>query len=238
MKVRPAIFLCAALLPLLGETAMGQTAASRNTEGNRLFAEGKFGEAERQYLEAQADLPQSPELFYNLGNALVRQKKYDMGLQALNQAAREGDRRLRADSWFNAGDALFEMGNFAEAAQAFAHALRINPGDRDAKHNLELALQKSEEQQKRPEQSAEQDPQERQSGRNPPGQPESRPGPEDNQKKSQPANPKPGQAEQQEGGLTRERALQILDAMQNQEMLEQRRQLERLVRRKATGKDW
>jgi len=238
MKAGPPFFLCAALLLPLAGTALGQTAASKNKEGNRLFSEGKFGEAERQYLEAQADMPQSPELFYNLGNALVRQKKYDMGLQALNQAVRDGDRRLQSDSWFNAGDALFEMGNFGEAAQAFAQALRIDPGDRNAKHNLELALKMSEEQQKRPKQSPEQNPQDRQTGQNPPGQPESQPGPDDNQKKNRPANPKSSQAEQQEGGLTRERALQILDAMQNQEMLEQRRQLERLVRRKATGKDW
>jgi Ca-activated chloride channel family protein len=238
MTARPAVFLCAAILLPLAGPALGQTAASKNKEGNRLFSEGKFGEAERQYLEAQADMPQSPELFYNLGNALVRQKKYDMGLQALNQAAREGDRRVQADSWFNAGDALFEMGNFSEAAQAFAQALRVDPGDRDAKHNLELALKKSEEQQKRPKQSPEQNPQEKQTGQKPPGQPESQPGPDENQRKNQPANPKSSQADQQEGGLTRERALQILDAMQNQELLEQRKQLERLARRKATGKDW
>lgn len=238
MKTRSALFLCAlALLPLAG-TALGQTAASKNREGNRLFSEGQFGEAERQYLEAQAALPQSPELFYNLGNALVRQKKYDMGLQALNQAAHDANRRLQSDSWFNAGDALFEMGNFSEAAQAFAQALRIDPGDRDAKHNLELALKKSEEQQKRPERNPEENPHEQQTGQKPTGQPESQPGPDENQRKNQPANPKSSQAEQQEGGLTRERALQILDAMQNQELLEQRRQLERLVRRKATGKDW
>jgi Ca-activated chloride channel family protein len=238
MKTRSAILLCAVLLLSPTRTAQGQTAASKNREGNRLFSEGKFGEAERQYLEAQADLPQSPELFYNLGNALVRQKKYDVGLQALNQAARDGNRRLQSDSWFNAGDALFQMGNFAQAAQAFAQALRVNPGDRDAKHNLELALKKSEEQKKRPQQNPEQNPQEQQTGQNPPGQPESKPAPEDSQRQNQPANPKSSPAEQQEGGLTRERALQILDAMQNQEMLEQRRQLERLVRRKATGKDW
>jgi len=219
-------------------------AAAKNKEGNRLFREQKFAQAEQAYLEAQADLPDRPELFYNLGNALIKQKKYDLGLQALRQAEARGNKPLQADSWFNIGNALFEMGNFGEAAQAYAQCLRLRPEDRDAKHNLELALEKMKEQPKKPAAAEERAPQQKQQQEQQPqpprpsDQPRQSAGAQDEQEKRQPASPKASRPEGGEGTISRERALQILDALQSQELLEQRKQLERMIRRKTTGRDW
>jgi Ca-activated chloride channel family protein len=238
MKVRWAA-LIAVLLPAMPSVS-AESPASKNGQGNRLFYEGKYPEAEKLYLEAQADLPDRPELFFNLGNALIRQKKYDLGLQALQQAGSKGDRMLRAKSWFNAGNALFELGNFGDAAQAYAQSLRADSSDREAKHNLELALMKLQEQQKRPRQDQEQN--QNKDQQQPGGQ---APDPSEKERESgqkpqenRPADPKSSEADQREGSFTRERALQILDALQNQELLEQKKQLERLARRKVAGRDW
>ncbi|MFH1573383.1 MAG: tetratricopeptide repeat protein [Acidobacteriota bacterium] len=221
------------LLSAAASEARGESGAGKNRNGNRLFSEGRFPEAERAYLEAQADLPERPEIFYNLGNALIKQKKYDLGLQALRQAGAKGDRDLQAASWFNSGNALFEMGNYADAAQAYIQALRLRPSDRDAKHNLELALRKRDEQP--PESGAAEQPQQ-----NPRPQQESRPQdqPQSQEEQNQPADPRSSRPERQEGSFTREQALQILDALQNQELAEQRKQIEQRMRRRATGRDW
>ncbi len=231
------------LTALAVRAGYGQSAAAKNAEGNRFYNDGKYREAEMAYLEAQADLPDRPELFYNLGNALIRQKKYDLGLQSLRQAEGKGDSTLSAASWFNSGNALFEMDNYQDAAQAFAQVLRIHPSDRDAKHNLELALKKLEEQSgssqqptSQPSDSPEQNKQQGGGSRDPDRENQQSPQSADEQKR--PANPEAGQPQSRKEGFSKERALQILDALQNQELAEQRKRIERLMRRKSAGRDW
>jgi tetratricopeptide (TPR) repeat protein len=219
----------------LAQTVSADGAGTQNRTGNQLFEQGKYQEAEKAYLEAQADMPGRPELSYNLGNALIKQKKYDQALQSLRQAIAQGNKGLQASSWYNAGNALFELGSFQDSAQAYIQALRLNPHDRDAKHNLELALRRMEEQkQKQPDQQEQKQPNPDGSGRNQ-GQDTSK---QPEQQEPQPANPKSSPSDRREGGFSRERALQILDALQNQELTDQRRLLERQARRKATGRDW
>src|SRR5262245_38793739 len=94
------------------------TAGSKNKEGNRHFAEGNYDEAFKAYVEAQAKDGDRPELLYNVGNTFIRQKKYEQALQSLRQAASKGDKGLQAESWFNTGNALFDMGKFDDSAQA------------------------------------------------------------------------------------------------------------------------
>jgi len=209
------------LTALAVRAGYGQSAAAKNAEGNRFYNDGKYREAEMAYLEAQADLPDRPELFYNLGNAAT----------------------LSAASWFNSGSALFEMDNYQDAAQAFAQVLRIHPSDRDAKHNLELALKKLEEQSgssqqqtSQPSDSPEQNKQQGGGSRDPDRENQQSPQSADEQKR--PANPEAGQPQSRKEGFSKERALQILDALQNQELAEQRKRIERLMRRKSAGRDW
>ena len=218
-------------------TAAAATPASQNRTGNRLYEQGKYQDAEKAYLEAGAGMPGRPEISYNLGNTLLRQKKYDQALQSLRQAVEKGNHGLQANAWYNAGNALFEMGNFRDSAQAFIQALQANPADREAKHNLELALRKLEEHQQPSQGQQENKPQNPES----PGlnQKPDQPRPQNQEKPGQqPADPQSGSGDRREGGISRERALQILDALQNQELMEQRRLLEGQVRRKATGRDW
>ena len=234
MKLRlPAVAIVLGLA--LAPWAQADEAASKNRAGNRLFEQGKYLDAERAYVEAQAEMPGRPELSYNLGNSLIRQKKYDQALQALRQAAGSGDRDLQARSWYNAGNALFEAGDFQNAAEAYVQALRLHPADRDAKHNLELALKKKQEQ-------GQQQDSGNQQGE---AKDKSEPRPQDRQGQQpqdpagqKPANPQSTRPESPEGAFSKERALQILDALQNQELAEQRRLLERQARRAPSGRDW
>jgi Ca-activated chloride channel family protein len=231
------------LLPATPASA-ASSLASKNREGNRLFEQGKYQEAEKAYLEAQGERPDNPEILYNLGNARLKQKKQKEAVQLLRESISIGGRGLQANGWYNAGNALFEMGEFKGSADAYVQALRINPADRDAKHNLELALRRMEEQQKQqqPGSGGSQDQEEKggqgQAGREPSKDPRESPQDSQSKEKEQPANPQATQAERREGSLSRERALQILDALQNQELAEQRRLLERRAGRRAAGRDW
>ncbi|NWG14222.1 MAG: tetratricopeptide repeat protein [Acidobacteria bacterium] len=236
----PLTLLLAALLdkpPVL----LGDAVAGKNREGNQLFSEGRYADAEKAYVEALAKVPGRPELLYNHGNSLLMQKKLELALQQLRQVTSKGRQGLQASAWYNSGNALFELGKFEEAAQAYIQALRINPADRDAKHNLELALKKMQ-QQIQPQQGRPQS-DERGAKRQPQDQAKNRDGRNDMAKdesarRKESADKAATPQDGQDGSLTRNQALQILEAIQNQELADQKMQLERLKKRPSAGKDW
>jgi Ca-activated chloride channel family protein len=222
-----------------------ESLASKNKEGNLLFSQGKYSDAEKSYLDAQIDNPGRPEILYNLGNSLIKQEKYDQGILALRQSMGEGDRVLKENSWFNSGNALFLMGNYKDSAQAFIQALKLNPTDRDAKHNLEIALRKLKEQEQQKsnadqKQNSTQNQDQSNDGKENQEQSGSK-GPKDSGNQSgTPEIPKSNtdQADRPEGSISKEQALQILEAVQDRELEEQRKLLQRRAGRKLNEKDW
>ena len=216
--------------------ALADSVGSKNKAGNRFFEQGKYLDAEKAYLDAQVLMPGKPELSYNLGNSLIRQQKYDQALQSLRLALSRGDKTLQAHSWYNAGNAMFDMGKFQDSVQAYIQSLRLNPADRDAKHNLELALKKMEEQKRQQNSQGQGNPDSNQqnAGAN---QNRDKGSPQD-KRKDQPQGAKAKQQARPEGGITKERALQILDALKNQELIDQRKAVEHAVRKKVFVRDW
>jgi Ca-activated chloride channel homolog len=246
--LHPALAVVFSILMILTlpTPSRSESLASKNKRGNRLFEQGKYEDAEKAYLSAQGDDPGKPEIQYNIGNSLIRQRKYHEGIQALGQSIRKGDKGIKEKGWYNTGTALFSAGNYRDSIDALIQALKLDPADRDAKHNLELALTKLREQERQ------------KSGKN--REQNSKDANKDNSKndkdaRQQPSNqnrnepggqkePKPSTSPQEtrpagrDESMTRDRAMQLLDAMQNQEMEEQRKLLERRAREKANGKDW
>ena len=243
------ISLLAIFAILIGSLELrAESVASKVREGNRLFAQGKYAEAETAYMDAQVKNPGKPEVLYNLGNSLIKQKKYSQGVQSLRQSANKGDKTIREKSWYNTGNALFEAGRFKDSAEAFVQSLKLDPSDKDAKHNLELALLKLKEQQQsaanqNPKNSDNSKRDKSSSGGNVQQQPQ-QPGQED-QKKSGGNRDQPDSAKQQEsskaqipGSVSKEQAAQILDAVRAQELEQQLKLLEMRARRINNGKDW
>jgi len=125
--------------------------------GNRLYRQGRFQEAVEAYRAALADGEASPVLHYNLGTALLRLGQYDEAERHLRAALStvEPDSRVRAH--FNLGNRFLEAARtipdpraraqlLDAAVEAYRQALRIDPGDLDAKWNLELALTERDQQ--------------------------------------------------------------------------------------------
>lgn len=239
-----AVFAVAAILAL-PSVLIAESAASKNAKGNRLFAEGKFEEAEKAYLEAQVKNPGKPEILYNLGNALIKQKKYEQGIQSLRQSLDRGDKDTKENSWYNTGNALYSMGRFKESAEAYIQALKLKPTDGDAKHNLELALKKLKQQQAQadsnqrkpnPDKSGREQASSGDAGETPQQNKEASSGNRDKQNRE--SRSQMQQEARREGSISKEQALQILDALLNQEREQQRKMLEGRAERKANEKDW
>lgn len=225
-----------------------ESLASKVREGNRLFTKGKYAEAETAYMDAQVKNPGKPEVLYNLGNSLIKQKKYSQGVQSLRQPANKGDKLIRENSWYNTGNALFEAGRFKNSAEAFVQSLKLDPSDKDAKHNLELALLKLKEQQQsaanqKPKNSDNSKQDKSSSGKN--GQQQRQQSEQEGQNKSGDTKDQTDSAKQQEspkvqrpGSVSKEQAAQILDVVRAQELEQQRKLLEMRARRRSNGRDW
>jgi Ca-activated chloride channel family protein len=247
-RLQPAFFILATVILVHLPAAKAESPASKNREGNRLFAEGKYEEAEKAYLEAQVDSPGKPEILYNLGNSFIKQGKYPQGIQSLQQSADKGNKQIKTDSLYNTGNALYSMGDYKGSAEAFIEALKLNPGDRDAKHNLELALRKLKELQQKQKQDANRE-QKKQSDQKDteskenkgeqtqPNRQEQKSSGTENDEEN-PAKMKPEPAVSRDGSITREQAQQILDAVRNQEIDQQRKLIESRSRSRGNERDW
>ena len=213
--------------------------------GNRHYREGRYAEAVEAYRAALARGRASPELHYNLGTALLQLGRYAEAEQHLREALRAADPELRHRAYYNLGNRyLLEARNgkpgeearthlLDEAVDAYKEALRLQPGDQDAKWNLELALR---EQDRLPPQaqgggggeSDQQQPQ-NQSANSQGGAGQQPPMPSSTRSGDMPRDP---------GALTREQAERILSAAEQDERELFREQLRRGRREPPVARDW
>ena len=66
--------------------------------------------------------------------------EFQRAMEAYLEAAESGDPEWQSQAWYNLGNALMRQQQPGPAAEAYKEALRRDPLDQDAKHNLELAL--------------------------------------------------------------------------------------------------
>jgi Ca-activated chloride channel homolog len=127
----------------IGSTALwaiacGDAALSNET-ANGLFAAGNYSAALAAYRDLQIDQPEAPELAVNAANALHMLRDYPRALPDYGRAIDTKDLKLRAIAQYDRGNTLFRMGRYEDARDAYREVLRIDPSDRDAKFNLEIA---------------------------------------------------------------------------------------------------
>jgi Ca-activated chloride channel family protein len=209
----------------------------KNAEGNVLYEQKNFPSALDKYVEANDGKAHRQELAYNLANTFYQQKKYQEALQELEKAIATGNSSLNEKILFNRGNTFFQMGKYQEAIESYKQTLELDPGDKEAKHNLELALKKLQEnpqEQQKDSKKKDQQPKQPQ-----PSQPKDR----QNQQQNANAKPEQDQKRQQAGqpqkaGMDPKEALRILDALNQQEKQEQRKQALKIQRERAGGKDW
>ncbi|MBX2929537.1 MAG: tetratricopeptide repeat protein [Saprospiraceae bacterium] len=104
-----------------------------------------FAEAEENYRRAEVRQP-GLQSWYNLGNALYRQERYEEAAGYYKKSAEAAaDPALRARALHNLGNAQFQQGKLPEAIDAYKQALRNNPNDAGTRQNLAMALQQRAE---------------------------------------------------------------------------------------------
>ena len=235
----------------------------KNREGIEFFSEEKFEEALGAYRDAQLEAPESPQLHFNIGDVLYKQKKYEEAQEEYLKALSTEDALLQSQAFYNIGNCQFRLDKLVESIDSYKRSLEINPDDLDAKHNLEFVRNKlkemaeqqqqaqqqqqqqgSEQQQQQQQGQQQQEQQEGQEQQEQQGDKQQEEGEEQQQEQQGEGQQEEGEEQQQqaqkiEGEMTEEEAQRILDALKNDE-----EEVQKEVRRKQSSgkkrveKDW
>ena len=117
-------------------------------QGNKLYRKGNVAEAEVSYRKAVERNERNAQANYNLGNALMGQRKDSLALTQLEKAAKlETNPLRRAQAYHNMGVICQQHRMFGEAIEAYKEALRNNPTDNETRYNLELCKRQQQDQQ-------------------------------------------------------------------------------------------
>lgn len=126
--------------------SFAQTAATHISKGNDFYIRLQFDLAEDQYRKALELAPHNTEAQYNLGNALMQQKKYKAAVEAYDAIVTD-DKAMKAAAHYNAGVSYSKQQDLPSSIDEYKAALRINPADNEARENLQKALQEQKQQQ-------------------------------------------------------------------------------------------
>lgn len=224
-------------------------------QGNRAFEDGNYPDAEIRYRKALEKDTTSLAADYNLGNALYKEKQYDA---AASRYAALAKKQKAADilgrQYYNLGNSMYQSGNYKESVDAYKNALRKVPGDLDAKHNLQLAMNKlKQQQQKQQNKQQQQDQKQNQQDKNQQkdqdkkqGQDSKQQQDKDNQQQNQQQQEQEGKSEQSgdnqnaKGQISKQDAERILQALESDEknVLKKVQDQKKQGRKAPVDKNW
>jgi Ca-activated chloride channel homolog len=199
------------------------------SSGRRQYEQGNHPEALKSFESAAGLRPEDPRARFNLGDALYKNGQFDQAEAIFRALGSDEHAPLASAARHNLGNVLFQKKDYPGAVHAYRDALHLAPQDADTRRNLEMALR------------AQQQPPPKKEPPKPSSQPSPRPQPspgKGDSKRPPTEQEKEQQRFQQEAGMPRERAMQLLDALQQNEKDEQKKQIAEKRQPKKGGKDW
>lgn len=146
MKLNLNLIIILVSIIALPSTLAGGNDLQLLRQGNRLFEEGSYLEAEAKYRAAIELNENIYRAWHNLGNALYHQGRLEEAAEIYDRLlAKAPSEQARAAGWHNLGNSLLGNGQIAESIEAYKQALRLMPDDEDTRYNLAYALNLLEE---------------------------------------------------------------------------------------------
>ena len=220
------------LLFLTALSVTAQTDRQYIRQGNKQFRMGDYPNAEVSYRKAIEQNPKNPQASFNLGNALMAQKKDSAAVTQFENASRLETNPLRkAQSFHNIGVICQTHKMYGEAIEAYKSALRLNPNDDETRYNLVLCKhQKQKQDQQKQNQGQNNDDQKKDNQK------------KDDQQKDQNSDKQDDkkQQEQQKPQMSKDNAEQLLNAaIQNEKQTQDKlKKAQQQPQRRANQKNW
>ena len=132
--------------------------APESREGRKKYAVGEMVEAEKEFDKAAKRLENNAEAYYDLGNALQSQQKFEEALNVYQKSLETGrtTENLRSKIFHNMGNSFAGLGKYQDAEKFYMKSLEEEPSKESAE-NLEIvrriiAQQKEQEEQQKQQQ--------------------------------------------------------------------------------------
>ena len=249
-------FLIGLAVFLLCSSAVRADYIDAVNQGNEALEKGDYQTALENYHVAETDIPESPELSYNMGLALYGQEAYEEAAERFTHALETENASLGGSAYYNLGNTKFQAQDYVGAIENYVKSLELNPDDMDAKYNLELARKMLKEnsekqegdqqQEQKPEGDGEKDEDGDKSKKDDEGDKQQ----EDQEGKQKQENQdgKPGEEEKDQEGqavkpddskpMSKEDAERILNALKDDERDVQKKLKRVMSQSNYNGKDW
>jgi len=233
-------------------------------KGKKAYEEGQYDEARIYYEHVLKNRKKDNGAQFGLGVTAYQQKDMETAARALNNAMNSDDKSLASKAMYNLGNMFRDQQKMEESLALYRKAIELDPTDEDAKVNYELLKQvlQQQEQQQQDKQNQEQDQKkqdqqkqdqdsegqgERNKDQDNQGKGEDQQKQQDDQQNSQSEKEKE-KKEQQQSQAKKDKtqdqktdkqmqAEAILNALKDQEKINQKRQIAKSKSRKLE-KDW
>ena len=117
-------------------------------EGNKLYEQKKYNDAEVQYRKSLAQDSTYVAGQYNLANSLYKQKNYDEANKIYSALAeRETNSLTKSKILHNLGNTYLQKKEYEKSIDAYKQAMRNNPKDEETRYNLAYAKKMLKQQQ-------------------------------------------------------------------------------------------
>ncbi len=221
-------------------------------EGNKLYRNQRFAEAEVLYRKALEVAPGSETAAYNLAASLIRQagsadpnagNNPMQEAQALlsGLAKNATDVSISEKAYYNLGNMSFNKEDYAQSIEMYKNSLRKNPDNDLTRENLRLAQLKKKEQDQNKDKNQDknqdqqnQDQKQQDQQKNPDQNQQNQDQNQDQQQQQQDKDKDKKQDRQQQQSISQSNADKILKAMENEEAATRRR-IEAQQRKNAEG---
>jgi Ca-activated chloride channel family protein len=221
---------------LMSFNSFAQNKKSFLRDGNKLYADSSYNEAEMQYRKS---LEKDQDYFnasFNLADAVYKQERYEES-SALFDALKDNapTETDLAKVYHNLGNSLVKEQKLEEAIDAYKSSLRINPKDKDTRHNLAIThkQKQQQEQENKDENKENKDEQEQdKDGENKEEKKENKEQEQNQENKEQQEEKKESKPEEKKEEMSKETAEKMLEAIQQKEKELQ----EELQKKKVKGK--
>ena len=135
------ILLTMLVLILISEFLWAQDQNKDIETGNNYYRQQQYDKAESEYRKVVESFPGDKTAKFNLASALIKQNRTSDGNKLLELLKlKENENDLRSKAVYNQGVILTQQKKLEESIEAYKEALRLNPGDQEARENLQKAL--------------------------------------------------------------------------------------------------
>ena len=146
-KLKP---VAATLLMMMALTANAQSDKQTIKEGNEEYKKANYPGAATAYNKVVQKNPENVTAQYNLGNALYKADKKAEAVTAYDKSISKLEKPTeKSNAYFNKGVVLQNDKKLPECIDAYKNALKLDPSNEDARHNLQIALKQQKEQQQK-----------------------------------------------------------------------------------------